>query len=250
MSLTSPSLLNVAKAQYTFKLKAYIGLFTSLIALHAVAISLSLSASTFIGTSLGRTHFSSRVFSNELLVWSAVLWVFLVSALLTTKSYRDLDTAFVSSRLSSNLANGALLLTWCVIGGLLAAFGGGMLRIGAFFALGEAAIASQSFFMTSLELFVGAAVTALYMLLFGTLGYLCGTLVQASKVFVIVNPLLLALALLVVGRDSDLNRRVLAIAGIIAQESSLALLALKMLGIAGALLGLAFLLSNNAEVRN
>jgi len=250
MSLTSPSLLNVTKAQYTFKLKAYIGLFTSLIALHFVAAALSLGASTFIGTSLGRIHFSARVFSNELLVWSAVLWVFFVSMLLTTKTYRDLDAAFVSNRLSSNLANGALMLTWCVVGGLLAAFGGAMLRLAAFFTLDEAAIASQNFFMTPLELFVGAAVTALYMLLFSAVGYLCGTLVQVSKVFVIANPLLLALALFIVGRDGDLNRRVLAVASIVTQESSLALLALKMFGIAGAFLGIAFLLSNNAEVRN
>ena len=107
----------------------------------------------------------------------------------------------------------------------------------------------SNFFMTPAELAVGTAVTALYLLLLGTAGYLCGMLVQYSKVFVVILPSLFFGLLILVGRDAGIREMLLPPINFVVQESSLILLALKIILIAAVMFGIALLLSNRAEVR-
>jgi len=251
MFLTKTSLLNVTKTQYRHKLKAYIGLFGALAAVQAMAVLLSLGGmgGAGMGGSGSTIFFSIKVFSNEIIVFFTFFWIFVVSVILTTKSYRDGDTVFVSNRLSSNLANGTFLLTCCLAGGLSAVLSGVVLRLAVFFSSGGAGIVSRNFFMTPTELAAGVAVTTLYLLLFGAAGYLCGMLVQISKVFVVILPSLFYGVLLLVGSDAGIRIELLPFINFIAQESSLILLTLKIILIVAVIFGTALLLSNRAEVR-
>ncbi|MBS3976475.1 MAG: hypothetical protein KGZ75_07080 [Syntrophomonadaceae bacterium] len=249
MSLTKTSLFNVTKTQYQYKLKAYIGFFGALAAVQAIAVLLSLGGMGGAGTGTEMIQFSIKLFSNEIIVLLTFFWAVVVSVALTTKGYRDGDAVFVSNRLSSNLANGAFLLTCCLAGGLTAVLSGVVLRLVLFFSTGGAGIVSQNFFMTPAELAVGTAVTALYLLLLGTAGYLCGMLVQYSKVFVVILPSLFFGLLILVGRDAGIREMLLPPINFVVQESSLILLALKIILIAAVMFGIALLLSNRAEVR-
>jgi hypothetical protein len=249
MSLTKTSLFSVTKAQYRYKLKAYVGFFGALTAVQAIAAQLSLGGMGGAGTGTNMIRFSIKLFSNEIIVLFTFFWAFVVSVALTTKDYKDGDAVFVSNRLSSNLANGAFLLTCCLAGGLSAVLGGAVLRVVLFFSTGGAGIVSQNFFLTPAELAVGTAVTALYLLLLGAAGYLCGMLVQYRKVFVVILPSLLFGLLILAGRGAGMREMLLPAINFVAQESSLILLALKIILIAAVMFGSALLLSNRAEVR-
>ena len=249
MSLTKASLFNVTKTQYKYKLKAYIGFFGALAAVLAIAALLSLGGMGSMGSGDDTIFLSIKTFSNEIIVFFTFFWIFVVSVVLTTKGYRDGDAVFVSNRLSSNLANGAFLFTCCLAGGLSAVLGGVVLRLAVFFSTGGVGIVSQYFFLTPADLAVGTSVTALYLLLFGAVGYLCGMLVQYSKVFVVILPSLFFGLLILAGRDAGIGAVLLPAINFVVQESSLILLALKIILIAVVIFGIASLLSNRTEVR-
>ena len=249
MFLTKTSLLNVTKTQYRYKLKAYIGLFGTLAAVQAIAILLSLGGMGGASTGDNTIFFSIKMLSNEMIVFFTFFWIFVVSVILTTRDYRDGDAMFVSNRLSSNLANGTFLLTCCLAGGLSAVLSGVVLRLAVFFSSGGAGIVSRNFFMTPTELAAGVAVSTLYLLLFGAAGYLCGMLVQYSKVFVVMFPSLFFGLLILAGRDDRIGEVLLPAINFVVQESSLILLALKIILIAVVIFGIASLLSNRTEVR-
>jgi len=251
MSLAKTSLFSMTKTQYQYKLKAYTGLFGKLAAFQAIAMLLSLGGmGAGMGGSGSTIFFSIKMFSNEIIVFFTFFWIFVVSLLLTTRDYRDSDAVFVSNRLSSNLANGAFLFTCCLAGGLSAVLSGVVLRLAVFFSTGGAGIVSRNFFMTPTDLAAGVAVTTLYLLLFGAAGYLCGMLVQYSKVFVVILPSLFFGLLILAGRDAGIREVLLPAINFVVQESSLILLALKIILIAAVMFGVALLLSNRAEVRN
>lgn len=127
--------------------------------------------------------------------------------------------------------------------------GGVVLRLAVFFSTGGAGIVSQNFFLTPADLAAGVAVTALYLLLFSAAGYLCGILAQISKAFVVILPSLFFGLLILAGRDDRIREELSQVIYFVAQESSLILLALKIILTAAVLFGTALLISNRAEVR-
>jgi hypothetical protein len=249
MSLTEASLFNVTKTLYQYKLKAYLGFFAALAAAQVTGVLFSLGGAGSAGMSIGTKVFSITMFSNETIVFVTFLSAFFVSVMLTTRGHRDNDAVFVSNRLSSNLANGAFLFTCCLAGGISAVLGGVVLRLAVFFYTGGAAIASRNFFLTPAELATGFAVTTLYLLLFSAAGYLCGTLVQISKMFVVILPSLYFGTMILAARDASVREALLSVINFVVQESSLILLALKIIALAAVIFGIALLLSNRAEVR-
>jgi len=249
MSLTKIRLFYVTKKQYKYKLMAYSGLFWTLAAVQTIAILLSLGGTGGWNMGRGTILFSIKTLSNEIIVLLTFLWAFAVSVILTTKSYRDGDAVFVSNRLSSNLANGAFLITYCLIGGLSAVLGGAVLRLIFFFSTGGLGIVSQNFFLSPTELAAGFAVTTLYLLLISTAGYLCGILVQCSKVFVVILPSLFFGVLILAGRDAGIREMLLQAINFLVHESSFIMLTLKAILITAVVFGIALLISNRTEVR-
>lgn len=249
MSLTKASLPDVIKVQFKYKLRACVGLFGGLAGAQIMATLLSLGASGGMGTNVGTIFFSVKLVSNDIIVWLTLLWAFVVSIVLTTRGYRDIDAAFVSNRLSSNLANGIFLLVCSLVGGLSSVLSGVVLRLIFFFSTGDAGIVNQNFFPAPAELMIGTAVTVLYLLLFAAAGYLCGMLAQFSKVFVVILPSSFFGLLILSGRNAEVRERLMPIINFVTQESSLILLTLKIILIAAVLFGSAFLLSNRMEVR-
>ncbi|MBT9155885.1 MAG: hypothetical protein DDT37_00859 [Firmicutes bacterium] len=249
MYLAKPSLWRIVKAQYAFKLKAHIGVFASLVAVNLLGIALSLSFSSQFGISMGQIWLSMRSISNEAVLWVTVLWAFVVAVLLTTKDYSDLDFTFVSNCISHNLSNAVLLITWSIAAGTFAALGAVLLRLVAFFVFPDDAIVAQNVFLAPLELVVGAAVSSMYMLLAGCIGYLGGKLMQAGSLLALLTPLFALAFAMLGGGGEDVLRGVQSITGFIMHETSLLLFVAKSLGTAGLIFGLAFLLSHDTEVK-
>lgn len=248
MSLTEMSLPDVIKKQYEFKLRAFMGVFSSMAGIQLLSILFSLGGvhSMGTGTSSGIT-ISVSYYSADMIVVFTMLWIFITGLLITTKAVRFDDFTFVANRLSSNMANILFLLTASIIGGSSAVLAGFLLKIIAFF-LGDVQYGmGNSLLNAPAELLIGMAASVIYMILFASLGYLTGMLVQISKLFIFVLPALFIGIVVYFGRRNEELAKV--IYEFFFTEPSLLLFSIKILVPSALFFVGAVLLSNRMEVR-
>lgn len=188
MSLIQPSLSDVVKKQYIYKLKAYMSVFTTLFVLHLIALVFSIQGVGSSGTGDNSIEITVKYYSADGILMFTFLWAFVTSILLTTKAYRYDDFFFVTNRLSSHLSNVFFMLTASVIAGIFAMFSGSLLKVIMHYGFGTSFVQESNVFAAPGEWFIGIAAAILYVLLFCAAGYFIGTLVQVSKAFAVVIP--------------------------------------------------------------
>lgn len=247
MSLIQNSMMNASRSQYLYKIKTRVGMFLAMAAVQVMALLFSLGGVGSIGRGSENLTLTIRYFSGEMVIWFTFLWMVVTAVLVATREYRDLDFTFVSSRLTGNLSNLGFLVTAAVLGGLTAMSGGVLLRLIVYFTESGATLIARDFFVSPRIFLIGTAVTTLYLLILGAAGYLGGVLVQLSKAFIVVLPGVF-LGTLILARGTRMEILIKAL-DFFREESSLPLLAVKVILTAGALYGGAILLSNRLEVR-
>ena len=185
MSLTTINLAETVKKQFVFKLKANIDVFSSLVGIQLLAILFSLNGVASMG--MGGTNLSVDVkyYSADLVIIFTMLWSFITAITITTKPYRNHDFTFVSNRLSSSLSNILFLLTASFIGSITATLAGNLVKLLVSILFKQELF---HFYNGSLEFVLGIGVTIIYVFFLSSIGYLIGTLVQVSKGFIILIP--------------------------------------------------------------
>ena len=187
MSLKTINLAETVKKQFVFKLKANIDVFSSLVGIQLLAILFSLNGVASMG--MGGTNLSVDVkyYSADLVIIFTMLWSFVTAITITTKPYRNHDFTFVSNRLSSSLSNILFLLTASFIGSITATLAGNLVKLLVSILFKQELF---HFYTGSLEFVLGIGVTIIYVFFLSSMGYLIGTLVQVSKGFIILIPVL------------------------------------------------------------
>ena len=187
MSLKTINLAETVKKQFDFKLKANIDVFSSLVWIQLLAILFSLNGVASMG--MGGTNLSVDVkyYSADLVIIFTMLWSFVTAITITTKPYRNHDFTFVSNRLSSSLSNILFLLTASFIGSITATLAGNLVKLLVSILFKQELF---HFYTGSLEFVLGIGVTIIYVFFLSSMGYLIGTLVQVSKGFIILIPVL------------------------------------------------------------
>jgi hypothetical protein len=117
-----------------------------------------------------------------------MLWSFVTAITITTKPYRNHDFTFVSNRLSSSLSNILFLLAASFIGSITATLSGNLVKLLVSILFKQGLF---HFYNGSLEFVLGLGVSIIYVFFLSSIGYLIGTLVQVSKGFIILIPVLL-----------------------------------------------------------
>ncbi|WNF36164.1 hypothetical protein RJD24_17190 [Bacillaceae bacterium IKA-2] len=248
MYLTETNLFETTKKQFIFKLNAYIGAFTSLMFTQFFGILFSLAGSGSSGGGSNSISFNITYYTGNTIIALTLIWMFITGVTVTTKQNRDGDFAFVSNRLSSNLANIAFLVTAALVGAVTAMLSGTLLKVIIYFFKSTEKIVSQTYIVPPLELVIGLTATFLYALLISGLGYLAGTLVQINKLFVVILPATVIGFLFLEGRLNG-GGILFAVGKIFVMESSLFLLTLKVFVTAAVLFYSGTLISNRLEVR-
>ncbi|RST74390.1 hypothetical protein D4T97_012060 [Siminovitchia acidinfaciens] len=248
MSLIEMSLSDVVKRQYEFKVRAFLGVFSSLVGVQLISLLFSLGGVSSVGTGTSSgMSINISYYSADMIVVFTMLWIFITSILITTKAVRYDDFTFVANRLSSNLANILFLLTASAVGGAAAVFAGFLLKIVTFLMGNVQYGMGNSFMEAPAEFFIAVSASILYMILFSAAGYLTGTIVQVNKVFIFVLPALITGFVVYVGiRNEELAK---SIFNFIFAESSLWLFAVKTIIISTLFFAGALILSNRMEVR-
>lgn len=245
MSLSRISLQEVVKKQYSYKLRAYIQVFMSLVFIQVLGILFSFNGTGMMGTSSYSFDISVHFYSADIVVVFTMLWGFISSILITTQAYRNDDFAFISNRLSSNLSNMLFLLTISIVGGLTAMLSSHVIRI-LMFVLGQT---EYVFTPTGVsEWIIGFIATTLYVLLCSAIGYFLGTLAQIQKVFVILLPVVF-IGILILGAATSNGTIIQYVFEFIFEEASFALFIVKIGCLAALLFSGSALLSNRMEVR-
>lgn len=247
MSLTETSALAVAKTQYHYKTKAHAGLFITLVVLQLLAFLLSLNGVGSSGGGSQTLSYTVKHFSGDMIIIFTLLWAFGIGISMANNGFKT-DFTFVSNRLSSHLSSLAFLLTAAVVAGVSATLCGLLLRVVMFFAHGNVD-AGPGFWIAPATLLSGIVAATLYAALLSVIGYFVGMLTLRHLAFAVLLPAVFFGTLTVEARSTGQAQTFISAVEFFSTESSLALLALKVVLVSAVTIGCVLLLYNRMEVR-
>ncbi|MGN7939323.1 hypothetical protein CHH83_13730 [Bacillus sp. 7586-K] len=247
MYLTEVKFADVVMNQFKYKVKAYIGLFSSLLIVQVFGLLMSLNGSSSMGTVGNAFSLSLNNYTGNIVIIFTMLWGFISAITITTKAYRNDDFTFISNRLSRNLANIFFLILASLIGGITALLSGYLLKVVMFFFVDEGFVILTNINIT--EIILGIFVTSLYMILLSSFGYFIGTVVQLSKWFKVLLPILFLSYLFLTANTSEETTLIVEIGEFYLNEDSLFIFFLKIFITSILLFCFSIGLSNRMEVR-
>ncbi|HEY5561082.1 MAG TPA: hypothetical protein VIK72_04860 [Clostridiaceae bacterium] len=255
MYLIEPSVFDIAKKQYLFKLKTNFGLFFSLIIVQMFAILLTLSGMSG-STSTGGSGFDITIsfISGNIVIVLTLIWALSISITMTSIKDINMDFTFVSNRLTSSCSNIGLLITLSFYAGIATALSSNLIRILYYYIYHSKNIVNEGFFISPKYILMNIISTVLYIILIISIGYFLGSLFQHNKVFIILFfaipfGIIFGLKLF----SSNLNGTSIYfltnIFNFYFKEGSLIIFAIKVLITVAVLFSIAVLLSKRLEVR-
>lgn len=184
MSLVETNIFEITKKQYFFKLNAYFELIFSLVIFQIIGVLFSLG-----GTSSQGMNFVTIVrYSSSVEMFMTISILFAIAVVVQVDKYKKVNQIIVGNKVISSLADIAFLITLCSFGAITATFSGAFLRVLFYFTGSGKNIVSEGFYISPQVLFISIISTFLYAVLFSSLGYLSGALVQFHKIFAIILP--------------------------------------------------------------
>lgn len=188
MSSTNISSLQIVKRQLMYKFSAYRSVFSSLIAVHLLAIFFSIGGISSHSSESSGVLMSMSNYSANLIIVFTFFWAFINGITITMKQYYSGEVIFVTNRLTSNLSNSLFLLTASILGGITAILAGYLLKVISLLTNNVDVVVNFGPAISVNNYAFGVIATILYVLLFSALGYFIGILVQIHKIFVILLP--------------------------------------------------------------
>ncbi|MGE7546267.1 hypothetical protein [Sporosarcina newyorkensis] len=247
MFSTQWSVHELAKRQFLFKFNANGPIFTMLIVLQIISTVFLSGASTSTSSyEDGDTllSFNYANVSNDGQVGLTLFWAFIVGFLLTSAAQRNESFAFVTNRLTFQLANFYFFCMAALFGGVTTVLLGSVMKIVAIFN-DNAIIETSGLFSAPLDFFSQIIAMTAYTLLLMLVGYTLGTFIQFSKLFIALFALIwIAFTQISFGSDSN------GLLNFFYGETSILLFILKVLIAIALLFGVSFWVTNRLEVRN
>lgn len=190
MFLSNVSLGSVVKMQVKFKLQAYIGAVLSLMFIQILGLLLTSSTGTMGTSSIGAEITISTYTLDGVFLFVAA-WAVFVGNLITTKAYRYDDFTFVSTRLSSNIANIAVLMIVSAIASVTTFLCTYLLRLYQVLFSNVEFIDGPGILDEPMETIQTLLLLFILIWMFTSFGYLIGTLVQKHKALILVLPIII-----------------------------------------------------------
>lgn len=180
------SISEAVKKQYFYKLKAYQGMFSTMIIFQLIGLFFSFQGE-FVSTSHNNIAVTTNVYAADLIVAFNILWVFTMAIYLTNKASKNMMFTFVTDKRTNHLANLLFIITMSVIGGMTATLLGYVVRLAV---IGYFGLEHILFFdpITLIGLLTSIATAVLYSLFVAIIGYTFGELVQLHKIFMFIVP--------------------------------------------------------------
>ncbi|WP_172372469.1 hypothetical protein [Sporosarcina jiandibaonis] len=250
MYLNEPTLSDIVKKQFRFKLNANAASFSTFVLLQAGAIVLSI-----VGTNSSFFYSSDEslvtiiTLSNDTNIVIAMVWAFVLGIMLTTRNKQSESFSFVSTRLSNHLSNFLFMLFSSLIAGISAVLSGSAIKLFGFIFHGEMVVHSSSIVDNPNNLLLQLVTAFAYILLLFLIGYSISSLVQTNKIFIALFALIWILATSMNGSWNG-PEYALAIIKFFGSERSILLFTLKFIVAILGLFVISTLITNRSEVRN
>lgn len=248
MSFVKPTLYNIVKKQYVYKLSAYAGSFSTLVFIQILALVFSFSGSEMMGSGNMFINVNIYYYSANLMIIFTIIWGIITSYTITTKPYANPDFLFVTNRFASNLSNVFFLVTASIVGGVTAMLSGFLLKVIIFLTKGTDNLLIQPSTHTTLtEFAMGVFATILYVLLASSVGYFAGMLKEISKLLFMLIVTTLIGGLLI---GLNIGGGIAILFQSLFMESSFPLFVTKMIIVIITIFIATFLLTNKMEVKS
>ncbi|MHA6253345.1 hypothetical protein [Oceanobacillus sp. CAU 1775] len=247
MSLSKISSATVIKNQFQYKLKAYMGVFTSLVMLQVVAFLLSLGGngggmSSGQGLEINDTYYG--IFN---VIAFTMLWGFIQSILMTTKTSWEDSFPFVGNRFTNDISNILFLFLASLIAGIFTVLTAFTLRVVIYYFLDVKILAGNNFLLTGAEVGIGILTLTLHLFVFCSMGYLLGTITRMHRLMPILLPVIIVgIIIALVQANSDLILRYITF---YFEETNPWLFMIKTVFTSLILFATAILISSRTEVR-
>ncbi|RDW21266.1 hypothetical protein [Oceanobacillus chungangensis] len=247
MSLNRMGLGTVVAKQLQYKMKAYIGVFSSLVLVQVIAVLLSLGGNGSGSSSIYGLSINSTLYMNVNVIAFTFMWIFIHAIMMTTKAERENGFSFVSNQLSNNISNSCLLLIASIIGGITTILSGYLLRVIVYFFIDVDLFIGTEFYYPPVEVLQGIIAMVSYLVFASSIGYLLGIITQLNRMLPVLLPIILIGMLIAMERAWQ--GAFLKIGEFYFQETNVFLFLFKFIGTAVICFVAAILLSNRLEVR-
>lgn len=188
MSLNKVSLTTTVKNQVHYKLKAYIGVFTSFVILQIFALLLTMGSNGGGHYSWDGIEISYSAYSFITIFMLTIIWGFIQSIIISSKTNWEKSFPFVGTRLSHDLSNFIFLLFMSAIAGILTVLTDFLLRVIIYYFFINENIDFYHSALTGQELLSGLTTVSLYLILFCAIGYLLGTITRLHRMMPVLLP--------------------------------------------------------------
>ena len=250
MYLNEPTLADIVKKQFHFKLNANAASFSAFVLMQVAAIFLAL-----VGNSHSFYYSSDDsvalvvTLSNDMNVGLAMVWALFLGIMLTTRIKQSESFSFVTTRLSNHLANFQFMVFASLVAGISVALAGSAIKLIGFLIHGEMVVYSSSFVQNPGDFLVSIVTAIAYVLLLFLIGYFIGSLVQLNKIFIALFVLAWILLTSINGNWNGMEYAMIII-DFFGAERSIPLFILKFSGTILGLFMISTLVTNRLEVRN
>lgn len=247
MSLSKIGFATVIKNQFQYKLKAYIGVFTSLVMLQVIAFLFSLGGNgggSFSGQGVDIVYTFYGIYS---IIAFTFLWGFIHSIIMTTKTDWENNFPFVGNRLTNDLSNMLFLFFASLIAGILTILTVFALRVYIYYFVDVTVFSEGNALLSGEEIASGMLVMVLHLFLFCSMGYFLGTITRTHRMMPVLLPVIIVgIIVVLVQANSDLMLRYIAF---YFEESNPWLFIIKTVTSALLLFATAIIISSRMEVR-
>lgn len=243
MSLVKVNFRALIKNQVRFKIRSNSNMVVSLAMIQLIGVLFSLNGVAQMGNNIITINY----YSADLVIIFTLIWAFLTGITFTTKSLREEDLVYIGNRLSSGIANVIYFIMVSVIGGITALMTSPVIHVVNYYFFNTKSFISLQPSVPLSAYIYGTVATILYVLLFISLGYLIGSLVQKYKIFIWILPIV------IIGLGIVLSLKEKHIVNILGEfyfeETSILFLTFKIVMTVFAMLALSIFISNRQEVR-
>jgi hypothetical protein len=216
---------DVVKKQYKYKLKSFSSVFTSLVVIQVLAILFSFMGTSMSGGSDGNFSYDVNHYTGSLIFVFMMIWGLISAIIITSKAYRYDDYSFIANRVTSHYSNILFLVSASLFGAITIFLSTYLFQVIYILIYSAKAIYYEP--LTVVEMAKGLCGTALYLILFTSIGYLIGTFVQIHRIFTFIIPIIVIGSIIIDGTygNQTIDTFIFKFFG---NESSLSLFTLKV----------------------
>ncbi|MDX5474383.1 MAG: hypothetical protein LPK00_02500 [Bacillaceae bacterium] len=191
MYLSKPSVSEVVKKQYLYKLKS-LNVFTPLVLVQVMAIFFALLGTGSSGTFSSGLGISRIHYSVDVVIGFTLVWAFIISFTMSTKMYREDDFTFVTNRLTYSLSNILFLVSIGIFAAITSILSGHLLNvIVSIYQWNKPSLFYHDLDITFMMYLTGILVTIVIMLFVSSIGYFVGVLTQLLPFLKFVLPVVI-----------------------------------------------------------